>query len=85
LDAGVSLRAMRLWNRKPHSLHLWVRPDRRGQVEREMARDVVALVSRQAPRITRLSLPECERAAIDALLEQGFVKVRTLVLMRLDV
>jgi ribosomal protein S18 acetylase RimI-like enzyme len=85
LDAGVSLRATRLWNRKPHILHLWVRPDRRGQVEKALARDIAALLSRQAPRSTRLSLPECECAAIEALLEQGFTKVRTLVLMRLDV
>jgi hypothetical protein len=85
LDAGVSLRARRLWNRKPHSLHLWVRPERRGQVERALARDIAALLSRQARRPTRLSLPECERAAIEALLEQGFRQVRTLVLMRLDV
>jgi hypothetical protein len=73
-----------LWNPKFHRLKLWVHPGYRGQVEDALARDVMALLARQSRRLTRISLPACEAHAIEALLGQGFVKVRTLLLMKLD-
>ena len=84
LDAGVSLRVTRLWNRKPHRIRLWIRPERRGQVEDALVHEVITLLSRAAPRPTSVSLPACEEQAIDALLRQSFRKIRTLILMKLD-
>jgi ribosomal protein S18 acetylase RimI-like enzyme len=84
LRAGLSLRARRLWNPRPHYLALWVHPGCRGQVEDALAQDVVALVREQPHRPAQVSLPACEEAAVDALLRQGFVEVRTLILMKLD-
>jgi ribosomal protein S18 acetylase RimI-like enzyme len=85
LDVGVSLRATRLWNLKPHRLQLWVRPSRRGTVEEVLAQDVIALLSRYPRRLTYLSLPACEENMIAASIERGFRKVRTLTLMKLEV
>jgi hypothetical protein len=84
LRAGLSLSATRLWNPKPHRLKLWVHPGYREQVEDALAQDVAALLARQSRRLTRISLPACESQAVEALLGQGFIKVRTLILMKLD-
>ena len=84
LHSGVVLRATRLWNRKPHRLRLWVHPSQRGQVEPDLARDIVSLLSQQSPRSARVSLPACEDTAVDALVACGFRKVRTLILMKLE-
>ena len=84
LAAGLVLRATRLWNRGRHQLKLWVRPDERGKVEDMLAADVVAMLGAQARRPLQLALPACEGIAIDALLHHGFAKVRTLILMKLD-
>ena len=84
LRAGLTLRAARLWNPQPHRLSLWVHPAYRGQLEDSLARDVVALLGRERAQKVQVSLPACEKAAIDALLEQGFVAIRTLILMKLD-
>jgi hypothetical protein len=84
LRAGLSLCTTRLWNPKPHRLKLWVHPGYRGQVEQVLAQDVVALLSQQPRHLARISLPACESQAIEALLGQGFAKVRTLILMKLD-
>jgi ribosomal protein S18 acetylase RimI-like enzyme len=84
LQAGATLRAARAWNSRPHQLSLWVHPAYRGQLEDRLAQDVVALLSQVRPHTVRLSLPACEGAAIDALLGVGFVAVRTLILMKLD-
>jgi ribosomal protein S18 acetylase RimI-like enzyme len=85
LDAAVSLRATRLWNLKPHRLRLWVHPDRRGQLETQLASDAMSLLSRQAPRPVWASLPACEDRATAALIDEGFRAVRTLILMRRQV
>jgi ribosomal protein S18 acetylase RimI-like enzyme len=84
LDAGLSLRATSRWNVGPHRLQLWVRPDRRGEVENALARDIVALLARQAPRPVHLGLPACEQKAIEALLMRGFHELRTLILMKME-
>ena len=84
LRAGLSLRATRAWNPKPHHLKLWVHPGYRGQVEDALTGDVMSLLARQSRRLARVSLPACESRAIEALLGRGFVKVRTLVLMKLE-
>jgi len=84
LRAGLSLYATRLWNLKPHRLKLWVHPGYRGRVEDALARDVMALLARQPRRVVRISLPACESRAIEALCEQGFIKVRTLILMKVE-
>ena len=81
LDAAVSLRATRLWNPKPHRLRLWIHPNQRGQLETQLASDVVSLLSQQAPRPAWALLPACEDRARAALMEVGFRAVRTLVLM----
>ena len=82
LGAAVSLHSTRLWNPKPHRLRLWVHPDRRGDLEAQLASDVVTLVSRQAARPAWASLPACEERATAALMDHEFRPVRTLILMR---
>jgi ribosomal protein S18 acetylase RimI-like enzyme len=84
LDVGVSLRAARQWNTKPHRLQLWIHPDRRGQVEEDLSQDVVTLLLQQPWRSTNLSLPDCEGRAVETLLERGFRKIRTLILMKME-
>lgn len=84
LRAGLSLRATRLWNPKPHRLSLWVHPSYRGRLESLLAQDVVTLLAGEASRDVQVSLPACESAAIEALLGQGFLTIRTLILMKLD-
>ena len=84
LRAAAILKHTRLWNQGPHRLQLWVHPNARGQLESALAQDVVRILSGKASRTTRVALPDCEQAAIDALLDVGFTKVRTLVLMRRD-
>lgn len=84
LQAAAILKCTRLWNRGPHRLQLWVHPNARGQVERTLAQDVVRALSGKASRTTYVALPDCEQAAIDALMDVGFAKVRSLVLMRRD-
>jgi ribosomal protein S18 acetylase RimI-like enzyme len=83
LDAGVNLCATRLWNRDPYRLKLWVRPDRRGQIEGQLAAGVLDLLSTSS-RPAVVSLPSCEDRATAALMAEGFSHVRTLVLMKLD-
>jgi ribosomal protein S18 acetylase RimI-like enzyme len=84
LQAGMLLRATRLWNSKPHCLRLWVHPSWRGLIEETVACDVAALLAGLAPRPTRISLPGCEERAVAALMDVGFWKVRTLILMKLE-
>ena len=84
LQAAAILKHTRLWNRGPHRLQLWVHPNARGQVEGALAQDVVRILSGKASRTTYVALPDCEQAAIDALMEVGFTEVRTLTLMRRD-
>ena len=84
LRAAAILKHTRLWNRGPHRLQLWIHPNARGQVERDLARDVVCILSGKASRTTYVALPDCEQAAIDALIEVGFAEVRTLTLMTRD-
>jgi hypothetical protein len=84
LEAGLKLRATGLWNTRPHRLQLWVRPDRRGQVERTLARDILTLLAQQTPRPVQLELPACEEKAIEALQGRGFDEVRTLILMKME-
>jgi GNAT superfamily N-acetyltransferase len=82
LDAAVLLQATRLWNLNPHRLRLWVYPDRRGELEEQLALDIMRLLSRQAARPTWASLPATEWRATAALVSEGFTLVRTLILMR---
>ena len=84
LDAGAVLLATCSLNCKPHQLKLWIRPERRGQIEDVVARDVMAILACQPNRPVYVSLPICEAPAIDALIRQGFAKLRTLILMKLD-
>jgi ribosomal protein S18 acetylase RimI-like enzyme len=84
LYAGLELHATRLWSRNPHRLTMWVHPARRGQVEDVLAQDIEILLSRQARRPAFTSLPACEEQATEALVRQGFRRVRTLILMKLD-
>jgi ribosomal protein S18 acetylase RimI-like enzyme len=84
LRAGLTVRAARMWNRQPHRLALWVHPGYRGQLEDAMAHDVVTLLQREPDRPAQVSLPACEGAAVEALLRQGFVEIRTLILMKLE-
>jgi ribosomal protein S18 acetylase RimI-like enzyme len=84
LRAALSLRASSGWNRKPHRVELWVHPSYRGRLEPKLAQDVVTLVARLAPRRAFVSLADCDQAMADALLEHAFSKVRTLILMKLE-
>jgi ribosomal protein S18 acetylase RimI-like enzyme len=84
LRAGLRMRASRLWNPKPHRLSLWVHPSDRGELEGLLAQDVMTLLQRLPARRAQISLPLCEAAAVQALLEQGFTEIRTLILMKLD-
>jgi ribosomal protein S18 acetylase RimI-like enzyme len=84
LRAGLSVRATSGWNRTPHRLDLWVHPAYRGRLEQRLAQDVMTLIAGLAPRRVFLSLPACEQAMIDALLERAFVQVRALTMMKLS-
>jgi ribosomal protein S18 acetylase RimI-like enzyme len=84
LDAGVTLSATRLWNRRPHQLKLWVHPERRGYIEDALSQDVMALLSRVPSRPTGIALPVCEERAIEAMVLRGFRETRTLILMKCD-
>jgi ribosomal protein S18 acetylase RimI-like enzyme len=85
LRAGLSLLASSNWNHKPHRIEVWVHPGYRGRMEAGLARDIETLVARQAARRVFVSLPGCEQAMQDALVERGFSRVRTLVLMKVEV
>jgi ribosomal protein S18 acetylase RimI-like enzyme len=85
LRAGAVLRHTRLWNRSPHRLRLWVHPEWRGRLETELAADVDAILRQLPPRRTQTTLPDREHVLTDALLDTGFARVRTLILMRVDV
>ena len=84
LAVGVMLQSSFLFNRRPHRLRLWVRPDRRGQIEARVVDDVMDLLAKQSRRQVLISLPAQEQAAIDALVDHGFQERRTLILMKLD-
>jgi hypothetical protein len=84
LCAGVSLKARRGWDHRPHRVELWVHPGLRGRLEEDLAEDVMSLLARQSARRSVVSLPACERAATDALLRCSFHEVRTLILMKLE-
>lgn len=85
LRAGLSVRVSSGWNPKPHRFEVWVHPSERGGLERRLAQDVVTLAARLAPRRLFLTLPACEQAMEDALLEHSFSRARTLVLKTLEV
>ena len=84
LRAGLSLRAFSGWNRKPHRFEVWVHPSYRGRLEQSLAQDVSTLAGRLALRRAVLTLAACEQAMIDALIERSFSRVRTLILMKLE-
>jgi ribosomal protein S18 acetylase RimI-like enzyme len=84
LRAGISLRASSVWNQQPHRLEVWVHPGYRGRLEPSLAQDVMALVAGLAPRRVLVSLPACEEAMAAALLERSFDRVRTLILLKLE-
>jgi ribosomal protein S18 acetylase RimI-like enzyme len=84
LYAGLSVRAVSGWNRRPHRIEIWVHPRFRGRVEPTLAQDVVTLVARLSPRRALVSLPECDQAMIDALVERSFDPARTLILLKLE-
>lgn len=84
LDAALALRSTFGLNRKPHHFRLWVRPGCRGQIEGQIACDIISILAQKTKRPVRVSLPVSESFAIDALVQQGFHKLRTLVLMKLD-
>jgi ribosomal protein S18 acetylase RimI-like enzyme len=84
LCVGVSLKARRGWDRRPHRVELWVHPSVRGQLEESLVEDVLVLLARQNARRAVISLPACEHAAVDALLRHSFREIRTLILMKLE-
>lgn len=84
LFAGLSLRAGSRWNPKPHRLEIWVHPGYRRRVEQRLAQDVLALAARSSPHRVYVSLSECDQALIEALQERSFERVRTLILMKLE-
>jgi ribosomal protein S18 acetylase RimI-like enzyme len=84
LRAGLSVRASSGWTHKPHRIEIWVHPSYRGRVEPKLAQDVVTLVARLSPRRILVSLPECDRAMVDALVERAFSRARTLILLKLE-
>ena len=84
LDAGLILRATRQWNRGPHQVRLWVRPEQRGAIEETLAGELVAMLGAEAQRLTHVALPACEERASEALVQHGFHRHRTLILMKLD-
>jgi len=84
LCAGLSLQASSGWNRKPHQVEVWIHPSYRGGLEPKLARDLVTLTSRLAARRLVVSLAGCEQAMVDALLGKAFTRVRTLILMKLE-
>lgn len=85
LHAALIVKSTRLWNRQPHRLHLWIHPNWRGRIEDSMAQDIVSLLGRRAPRPAHVSLPACEERAVDALLDAGFERVRTLIMVRREI
>jgi ribosomal protein S18 acetylase RimI-like enzyme len=84
LCAGLSLQASSGRGRKPHQMEVWIHPGYRGRLETELAQDVVTLVARLSARMVVVNLPACERAMEEALLGQAFSRVRTLILMKLE-
>lgn len=82
LDAALIWDAARPWSRKPHRLKLWVRPDRRGLVEKSLISDLLTRLALGPRRPIQITLPHCEQAAIQALVAQGFRPLRTLILMK---
>ncbi len=79
--AGVIARRHR---RRPWQLRVWVHPDRRGTVEEELATDLVKTLIANRCQTAHLSMPACEERATTALLARGFQKIRTLILMKLE-
>ncbi|MBN1580716.1 MAG: GNAT family N-acetyltransferase [Anaerolineae bacterium] len=85
LDAGVVLCARYGLNRKSHRLKLWIRPALRGEIEDCLIQDVLAVLAHKPKRSVQVTLPAVESAAIEALIQHGFHKHRTLILMRMNV
>ncbi len=73
----------RRWG-KPWRVKVWVHPDRRGEVEDVLAADITRLLAAGRCRVAYTSLPACEGHAAKAMLAHGFKKIRTLILMKLD-
>ena len=83
LRAGLSL-ASSGRNDKPHRIEAWVHPGYRGRLETRLAQDIEILVGQLAAQKTLVSLPSCEHAVKDALVERSFSRVRTLILMQVE-
>lgn len=84
LRAGLSVQATSGWNHKPHRIEVWVHPGYRGRLETRLAQDIEVLVAGLVARRVFVSLPGCEQSMEDALRGRSFSKVRTLVLMKLE-
>jgi hypothetical protein len=84
LRAGLSLRTSSGANRRPHRVEVWVHPGYRGRLEARLAQDLCALLLRFPERRALVSLAGGEQALVDALLDQGLSRVRTLILMKLE-
>jgi len=83
LEVGLTLCARRLWNPKPHQLRLWVDPHRRSPDD-ILAKDIVQMLHQQTRRPADLSVPAEHESVVQALAEHGFRKLRTLILMKLE-
>lgn len=86
LDVGLVLYTTRGLNRKAHRFKLWTRPlQSRQEIEySRIAQDVLTILGKKARRPVCASLPTNESQMIDALVQYGFRKQRTLILMKLD-
>lgn len=84
LCAGANLQASLGRNLKPHQVEVWIHPSYRGRLEARLAQDVVTLAARLSARRTVVTLAASEEALAAALLGQGFSKLRTLILMKLE-
>ncbi len=89
LDAGVILNTTFGLNTRAHRLKLWTRADCPDRVRDAVAQDILSILAARglavgARRPVHVSLPLREFRVIEALLQRGFDKRRTLILTRLN-
>jgi hypothetical protein len=84
LDVGLVLHTTHGLNRKAHRFRLWTRPGLSQPNHSQVAQDILVILSKKAKRPVRVSLSTCESQMIDALVRHGFHRMRTLILMKLD-
>jgi ribosomal protein S18 acetylase RimI-like enzyme len=92
LDVGLVFRTTHGLNCRAHRIKLWTRLEQSkttGQAHlahqlEQVTQDIFTFLGRKAKRPVHITLPSCKSQMIGLLVQHGFHRRRTLVLMKLD-